>query len=41
MHNKFRSVEMGWREKTNDEVYDEEEIQARLDEELPNWSLEL
>jgi 4a-hydroxytetrahydrobiopterin dehydratase len=29
---------MGWRKKTNDEVYDEEEIQARLDEELPNWS---
>ena len=29
---------MGWRKKTNDEVYAEEEIQARLDEELPNWS---
>ena len=29
---------MGWRKKTNDEVYDEKEIQARLDEELPNWS---
>lgn len=29
---------MGWRKKTTDEVYAEEEIQARLDEELPNWS---
>ncbi len=28
---------MGWRQKTNDEVYSEEEIQARLEEELPNW----
>ena len=29
---------MGWRKKTNDEVYTEEEIQARLDEELANWT---
>ena len=29
---------MGWRQKTNDEVYAEEEIQARLSEELPNWT---
>ena len=29
---------MGWRKKTTDEVYAEEEIEARLDEELPNWS---
>ena len=29
---------MGWRKKTNDEIYNEEEIQARLNEELPNWS---
>lgn len=29
---------MGWRRKTNDEVYAEDEIQARLTEELPNWT---
>ncbi len=29
---------MGWRRKANDEVYAEDEIQARLSEELPYWS---
>lgn len=29
---------MGWRRKANDEVYAEDEIQARLSEELPNWT---
>ena len=29
---------MGWRQKTNDEVYGEEEIVERLSEELPHWT---
>lgn len=29
-----------WRSKQADEVYTDEEVQARLDEELPNWTLE-
>lgn len=29
---------MAWREKTTDEVYTEEDIEARLSEELPNWT---
>ena len=29
-----------WRNKTKDEVYSEEEINARLAEELPNWKYE-
>jgi 4a-hydroxytetrahydrobiopterin dehydratase len=29
---------MGWRKKNDDEVYNEDEIAARLAEELPAWS---
>ena len=29
-----------WRGKTNDEVYSPQEIQARLDEQLPKWTFE-
>ena len=29
-----------WRKKTNDEVYEEDEIKARLAEELPQWYFE-
>jgi 4a-hydroxytetrahydrobiopterin dehydratase len=29
---------MGWRQKTNDEVYCEEEILERLSDELPHWT---
>jgi len=29
---------MGWRKKNDDEVYSEEEVTARLAEELPAWS---
>ena len=29
-----------WRKKTNDEVYGEDEIRARLEEELPQWYFE-
>lgn len=29
---------MGWRKKQRDEVYDDEEIAARLGEELPQWT---
>lgn len=29
---------MGWRKKQTDEVYDDEEIAARLTEELPHWT---
>lgn len=29
---------MGWRNKQRDEVYDDEEITARLGEELPHWT---
>ena len=29
---------MGWRQKTNDEVYCEEDIVERLSEELPHWT---
>lgn len=29
---------MGWRKKQRDEVYDDEEIAARLAEELPQWT---
>ncbi len=29
-----------WRNKTKDEVYSEEEVNARLAEELPNWKYE-
>jgi len=28
---------MGWRERTAEEVYSEDEINARLSEELPHW----
>jgi 4a-hydroxytetrahydrobiopterin dehydratase len=29
---------MGWRRKTTDEVYSEDEIDARLRDQLPNWT---
>lgn len=29
---------MGWRKKAADEIYSDEEIEARLSEELPNWT---
>lgn len=29
---------MGWRKKQRDEVYEDDEIAARLGEELPNWT---
>ena len=29
---------MGWRKKQTDEVYDDDEIAARLSEELPHWT---
>ncbi len=31
---------MGWRERKDEEVYSEEEVNARLAEELPQWSLQ-
>lgn len=31
---------MGWRKQTPDETYTDEEIEARLKEELPQWYLE-
>lgn len=31
---------MGWRERKQEEVYSEEEIESRLKEELPNWYYE-
>lgn len=31
---------MGWRKQTPDETYTDEEIEARLKEELPQWHLE-
>ena len=31
---------MGWRERTKDEVYSEAEVEARLTEQLPNWTLQ-
>jgi len=31
---------MNWRERKHEEVYSDAEIQARLDEELPQWYLE-
>ena len=31
---------MGWRERRQDETYTDEEIEARLNEELPHWYLE-
>jgi len=34
----IRSDEMGWRKKAVDEVYVDNEIEARLGEELPNWT---
>jgi 4a-hydroxytetrahydrobiopterin dehydratase len=29
---------MGWRERTQNEVYSEDEVEARLREELPTWT---
>ncbi|MGE0860443.1 MAG: 4a-hydroxytetrahydrobiopterin dehydratase [Gammaproteobacteria bacterium] len=29
---------MGWRERKQDEVYSEDEVEARLKEELPTWT---
>ena len=29
---------MGWRERKHDEVYSEDEVEARLKEELPTWT---
>jgi len=31
---------MAWRERTNDETYSDQEVEARLKEELPHWYLE-
>ena len=31
---------MGWRERKQEEIYSNEEIEARLKEELPHWYLE-
>ena len=31
---------MGWRERTMDEVYSEAEVEARLKEQLPSWTLQ-
>jgi len=31
---------MGWRERTHEDVYSDEEIEQRLKEELPHWYLE-
>ena len=31
---------MGWRERTKDDVYSEAEVEARLTEQLPNWTLQ-
>ncbi|NQY25854.1 MAG: 4a-hydroxytetrahydrobiopterin dehydratase [Piscirickettsiaceae bacterium] len=31
---------MGWREKTKDQTYSDDEIEARLTAELPHWYLE-
>ncbi len=31
---------MGWRERRHEEVYSDEEVQARLEAELPKWYLE-
>lgn len=31
---------MAWRERSNDETYSDQEIEARLKEELPHWYLE-
>ena len=31
---------MGWRERTMDDVYSEAEVEARLKEQLPSWTLQ-
>ena len=31
---------MGWRERTMDEAYSEAEVEARLTEQLPSWTLQ-
>ena len=31
---------MGWRERKHEETYSDEEVEARLKEELPHWYLE-
>ncbi len=31
---------MGWRERTKDDVYSEAEVEARLTEQLPTWTLQ-
>jgi len=31
---------MAWRERTNDETYSDQDVEARLKEELPHWYLE-
>jgi 4a-hydroxytetrahydrobiopterin dehydratase len=35
-----RNTIMGWRERKQEDVYTDEEIEARLKEELPHWYLE-